>query len=116
METRDVLLHKVNSLNEKISVTAYDNVLGAEHPTTYAVDWPGRLEPLLLSFQVGAMKQVGINGLTNEVLLAVLIDRLTSFQAGSTACDENRQALLRLHEARLWLHKRTFDRASRRTA
>lgn len=44
-------------------------------------------------FQNGPIKEVGTNGLTHEVLLAIVIDRLQGFQRGQYACAENQTAL-----------------------
>lgn len=66
-----------------------------------------------LVFQEGAIPSVGINGITNEVLLAVVIDRLRDFQAGEFSCRENALALTNLEQSMMWLHKRTYDRISR---
>jgi len=66
-----------------------------------------------LKFQKGGIKDVGINGVTNEVLLAIVLERLNYFQAGDYACDENQQAINRINEALLWLKKRTLDRELR---
>jgi len=52
----------------------------------------GKTEPTVLDFQRGPTKEVGFNGLTNEVLLAVVVDRLDAFQAGPYPCDENFEA------------------------
>lgn len=64
-------------------------------------------------FQEGAIKESGINGINNENLLAIVIDRLTGFQEGSFQCRENALALTRIQEALLWLEKRTKDREKR---
>jgi hypothetical protein len=68
----------------------------------------GRLE-----FQRGGILEAGINGITNESLLAVVIDRLEGFQSGNFACRENAIALTRIQEALMWLNKRTADRLAR---
>ena len=64
-------------------------------------------------FQNGPIKEVGTNGVTHEALLAILIDRLQHFQAGSYSCRENAIALTKLEEALMWLKKRTEDRVNR---
>jgi hypothetical protein len=67
-----------------------------------------------LQFQngpIGAGQQP--KGITNESLLAVVIDRLQQFQAGPFKCRENALALTHLEEALHWLHHRTRDRISR---
>ena len=64
-------------------------------------------------FQNGPIAEVGVNGLTQEVLVEIVIDRLRSFQAGPFACRENALALTKLEEAQMWLQKRTLDRMRR---
>ncbi len=53
-------------------------------------------------------------GLTNEVLLAVLIDRLEGLQHGPDAGTQERGALAYLHAALTLLKTRTRDRQERR--
>lgn len=52
------------------------------------------------------------NGTTNEEILAVLIDRLTSMNA-KFPCRENSIVVTKLEESLMWLEKRTRDRAKR---
>lgn len=54
-----------------------------------------------------------LNGLSGEALLAIVIDRLRSFQAGQYASNENMHALIDLTSALDWLQKRTKDRLAR---
>ena len=46
-------------------------------------------------------------------LLEIVRDRLTAFQAGPYACEENAQALFYIEEALGWMAKRVEDRAKR---
>lgn len=46
-----------------------------------------------LVFQNGAIAEVGVNGVMNENLLAIVIDRLQGFQNGPYACSQNQDAL-----------------------
>ena len=64
-------------------------------------------------FQNGPIEDVGVNGVTHEALLAVLIDRLRSFQAGPFNCRANAIALTHMEEALMWLQKRTVERIRR---
>lgn len=64
-------------------------------------------------FQNGPIKEVGVNGITQEALLAIVIDRLRGFQSGQFACRENAIALTNCEEALMWLQKRTRDRIAR---
>lgn len=64
-------------------------------------------------FQNGPINDVGVNGITQEVLLAIVADRLRSFQAGPYACRENALALTKIEEAMHWLQQRTIARMRR---
>lgn len=66
-----------------------------------------------LRFQNGPIQEAGVNGLSNEALLAIVEDRLLGFQSGAYACRENAIALTKLQEAMMWLQKRTRDRIAR---
>lgn len=67
-----------------------------------------------ISFQNGPIQEKGINGIQNEDLLAIVIDRLVGFQSGNFNCRENAIALTNIRYALLWLHQRTADRTKRR--
>jgi hypothetical protein len=66
-----------------------------------------------IKFQKGPIKEVGVNGVMNEDLIAMVIDRLNSFQESKFKCRENALAVTKLEEALLWLRKRTMDRERR---
>lgn len=66
-----------------------------------------------IHFQRGPIAEVGVNGLTNEALLAIVIDRLAGAQEGPFKCRENTLAITKIEEASLWLAKRTLDRMAR---
>jgi hypothetical protein len=66
-----------------------------------------------ISFQNGPIKEFGVNGCYQEDLLAIVIDRLESFQTGPFACRENALALTKIQEAMHWLNHRTQDRIKR---
>ena len=53
------------------------------------------------------------DGVTNEVLLAIVIDRLEGFQAGPFACEENQNALDAARLSLETLHSRTRERLNR---
>jgi len=111
---RKINAHVANPLNDRIEIAVVDNpgAGGANHVyeiTSRAADGkpPGsELDPLVIRFQNGPINEAGINGITQEVLLAIVADRLISFQAGPFACSENAAAL----EA---LKSRTRERMSR---
>ncbi len=64
-------------------------------------------------FQNGPIKEFGVNGVTQEALLAIVIDRLRCFQAGSFSCRENAIALTHCEDALMWLQRRTVARIKR---
>lgn len=66
-----------------------------------------------LRFQDGPINEAGINGITNEVLLAIVIDRLEGFQRGPLACQENKVVIAKCRTALLWLQARTRERIAR---
>lgn len=63
-----------------------------------------------LHFQHGALSEDGANGVTNEAVVASVIDRLKSFQRSKLACRENEFALQHLCEALFWLNEREARR------
>jgi hypothetical protein len=66
-----------------------------------------------IRFQYGPPPIVGINGLTNEVLLAIVADRLEGFQNGSFMSAYHGNALHHVKEALRELQNRTKDRLAR---
>lgn len=58
-------------------------------------------------------EQVIPNGITHEVLIAVILDRLRCYQKSEFSCRENALAITHLEEALHWLHHRTSDRVYR---
>lgn len=66
-----------------------------------------------IRFQKGPVKEVGVNGIQCEDLLAVVIDRLRGFQAGPFSCNANEWALQHCVEALKALNKRTLERQMR---
>lgn len=65
-----------------------------------------------LDFQRGPVKEAGVNGATNEALLAILVHRL-QYLNGKFPCRENSLAITKLQEAQMWLNARTADRQAR---
>lgn len=80
------------------------------HP---ADDYQGARPFADVRFQNGPVKERGVNGCHQEDLLAIVIDRLRSFQAGEFSCRENALALTKCEEALHWLEHRTRQRQQR---
>jgi len=68
---------------------------------------------LRVLFQNGPITESGVNGVTQEALAAIVIDRLRSFQAGPFAGDYNARALESFEQGLKWLQQRTLDRIAR---
>lgn len=125
--SRELTSHKVNGLNEAIEVTVLDEpgAGGACHRYRVCVPMLNPVEAHVeensrrmrtycdINFQNGPLAEAGINGISQEALLAVVEDRLKSFQAGPYACRENAIALTKIQEAMHWLHHRTRERVAR---
>ena len=114
---RQINHHRVNGVNDALDVQCMDQpgsggacheyqIVPVGHNTT-------NCQPTFIHFQNGPVKEAGVNGMTHETLLAILIDRMEGFQSGEYACHDNQMALDHLQSARLWLHKRTMDRVAR---
>jgi hypothetical protein len=115
---REITSHKVNGLNEALTIEACDQPGdgGAEH--YYEIRHPDPKSPECqaiqgIHFQEGPIAEAGVNGISGEALLAIVADRLTCFQMGAYACRENAIALTKIQEAMHWLHHRTRERAAR---
>ena len=123
---RFITEHIVNPCNDKLTITITDmpGAGGASHryevegfdTSTNISDNLCRGYPdkkLVILFQNGPIPEKGVNGVTQEVLLAIVADRLRSFQAGPFACRENALALTKIEEAQHWLQQRTIARMRR---
>lgn len=116
---RELTDHKVNGLNEALQIEVLDQPGqgGACHDYLITLNAgttaPGATNCWRINFQNGPIKEAGYNGISQEALLAIVIDRLRSFQAGQYACKENQVALLDCENALMWLQKRTRDRMAR---
>lgn len=65
-----------------------------------------------VNFQKGGVQENGVNGITNEALLVILIHR-TKFLDGKFGCDENKRAIQHMEEALVNLEVRTARRIVR---
>lgn len=121
---RKITTHKLPGLNDHLDILCMDEKGpgGANHeyqihlmadpapesPKITADSWQQNI-----SFQKGPIKEAGVNGISGEALVAIVIDRLESFQAGPFPCEENAEALRCMQEGLMWLQKRTKDRLAR---
>lgn len=125
---RKLSSHKVNPANDVIEIEVLDepgaggachlyNISGFNTATNKSDPFVARYgspaDHATVLFQNGPIPENGVNGVTQEVLLAIVEDRLKSFQEGPYACNENGLALMHVREAMHLLHERTRARMAR---
>ena len=136
---RELTDHRINSAKDQLTVTAVDEpgpggvchayeiegFRASANPSALAA-WltdndrqeedcsaDDDLWSVAILFQNGPIAEVGVNGITDEALLAILIDRLRCYQAGPHACHMSQVALVKLDAAQDWLRRRTQARMAR---
>lgn len=117
---REVTRHQVNECNRQIEVKAHSPGSGGA-AVRYDIMGPKKniagIGPVPsfgenLKFQDGPIAD-GVNGITHEVLLAIIEDRLIGFQSGPFACEKNERALQHIRACQEELKSRTDERISR---
>jgi hypothetical protein len=115
--SREVIIRKRDYTEVAVIEDSADDPAGATHEyMVYSAKNENENSKRVLgviSFQRGPIREFGVNGVQNEDLIAICIDRLQHFQKGPYACRENAIALTKLEEASMWLEKRTNDRKAR---
>lgn len=104
--------HKVNPLNDVLVIGVMDEPGHGGACHEYRVSLPNGAQ-LFIDFQNGPINECGVNGITHEVLIAILLDRLEGFQKGEYACRENADAIIDLNRALAVLKSRTKQRMER---
>lgn len=73
-------------------------------------------EVVTVKYQHGPIKEVGINGITDEALLAIVEDRLQAFSGGELPSRQGALARTHVQQALFWLRDRQEERARRGVA
>jgi len=114
---RSITAHEVPGADSHVTVTADErDPANGNASHKYLCQWQ---EPdgvacyIHVDFQHGPIKENAVNGITNEILIAMVMDRLEGFQAGPFACKDNAEALNFLQLALEWLKIRTEKRVAR---
>lgn len=118
---RHIEHHKTNGLNEALRIGVLDEPGPGNACHRYVIYRPYdefnedlNANPCqYISFQNGPIQEAGVNGISNEALLAIVQDRLEGFQSGAFACDTNQLALSHVRLAIEALHSRTKERIAR---
>jgi hypothetical protein len=118
--------HKVNPANDKLEITVLDDpgsgganhryeITGFNSETNASESGIDDRDRVSILFQNGPISEDGngVNGVTHEALLAIVADRLRSFQKGPYSCKANACALTHIEEAMHWLQQRTLERMRR---
>lgn len=127
---RELTSHKVNPANDTLKIEVLDapgsggahhcySITGFDYARNQSVPDKRQYGDLkdedtaVILFQNGPINEVGVNGLTHEALLAILIHRLECFQNGNFANSYNQRALEHLVGAQESLKDRTRERIAR---
>lgn len=119
---RTITTHHTNDANKAITLEADDrnpengnasHVYSMHYLEYFKGNTRSSAQHQQLSFQNGPIGEVGVNGITNEVLLAVVIDRLEGFQSSKWANHYNEHALSLIKAALQHLELRTKEREAR---
>lgn len=112
---RKITDHIANPVNDQLTIEVIDQPGpgGANHQYDVRGTDSSRIADHRICFQKGPINEAGVNGITQEVLLAIVVDRLRCFQAGPFACKENAEALELTQQALEWLKSRTKARMAR---
>src|SRR5438105_313963 len=81
MAVRQLHDHKVNPVNDTLKITVIDPPGAGNASHLYQIDVPTGPN-VTVNFQNGPIGEHGVNGITQEALLAIVMDRLRSFQSG----------------------------------
>lgn len=126
---REIKTHAVNGLNEVLRVAVLDEPGQGNACHRYQIE-PIELDTMdvcsdpergarlsravcRVTFQTGPIAEAGVNGISNDALLAIVRDRLEGFQSGPYACGSNADALLYVVAAMEALASRTAERVAR---
>jgi hypothetical protein len=119
MMPRSIHDHEINPLNKALLITTLA-------PYIYSViDKPSGGEDLnkIIRFHIGPLqydqgqitKKGQISGITNEALVAVVLDRMRELQKTAFSCDENNSVILHLQQALSDMASRTMRRTKNGT-
>lgn len=103
---RELTNHRVPEIDEPLVIEALD-----DRCEEYAISWQTGNDPhsgdyLEIKFQDGPAELVGVNGISERALLAIIEDRLLAGQDGEFACPENKFALEAVRQALSWVKRR----------
>jgi len=96
-----------------VSVDAVYNTFDGDNVEGYRYNWAANGMSGSVHFQMGNPKKTGLNGLTTEAILAILIHR-TEVVDSKVPCRENKTAINFMERALETLESRKRDRIARK--
>lgn len=103
---------RIHTDHNGVAVNAFSSLADGTDVEGHEYQVTAGAKSTYLSFQRGGVADNGVNGLTNEALLAVLIHR-TKFLDSKFGCDENKRAIDHMEEALVNLEVRSARRIVR---
>ena len=100
-------------VNEENGSSSRYVLSGFNAETNPAVGEGDNKQEVVIIFQNGVLPEVGVNGVTPELLIDVLIHKFEGFQSGKFACEENEQALTGLRSSKAAIQSRLNNRQAR---
>lgn len=114
-ESNQIIEHVIDGKCANLQIDVEDTTGENGASNTFTVRYPSGKFLANLTFQNGPIDSDGngVNGLQHEVLIAIILDRLRSFNKTSMACRENEICIERLESCLHWMKKRTLARIAR---
>lgn len=113
MPKRTIRQHKCPGLNDAIEVSAVGEpgvgTASYKYRVQVTTDSNGEFS-ITIPFQEMPIKEYGPEGLTDEVLLAIVLDRFSAYQQSSLACDAFKNASRFINQALDELKLRRIER------
>lgn len=108
----------MKELKRDLLTSKYTRVMVEEEytfnaPNRFSIETKDGEQLCEIKFQEGPIREYGVNGIHNEDLLNIVLERLGGFQKSKFRCRENAVAITKIEEALMWLRKRTDGRESR---
>lgn len=103
---------RIHTDHNGVAVNAISELADGTDVEGHQYDIIAGTNSITLQFQHGAVAENGVNGITNEALLAILIHR-TKYLETRFECGENKRAIAHMEDALANLEARTARRMAR---
>lgn len=112
-EPREITAHhELGGLNNDLKVTCLDEPMEPNMAChVYQIN-VGPTPAATIHFQKGPVKEHGLNGISNEALLAIVLDRFKGFQTGKFASEDNAKSIDHLEAVLAIAKARTAGRVA----